>query len=298
MEALFRAALHTALRRNGSSISRELLDGCDQKQLNIENEIAVDDGLFRLASLSEHHDNETDHRRVPNRPLYRPLANQMLWLIFSGKQKKFSRILLLDDKPEIVQSVDEEITNAMPHMKKAVNTLEKCQSDISEASHHLDTAMSLLSQLSLLRLLGLRLTTGTMTAVVEQCQWPPVRQDLLTSFNALHLPNSVSILTVGAKALAKHTIRHKDWWGGQLNGGEALKSHLALLKVEEIIQNTSWMNLHVLPGDLLTFEIRISEGYGARWCRRISDTQNDNKWKFRGFLEPQQENGFEVGWKH
>lgn len=43
-------------------------------------------------------------------------------------------------------------------------------------------------------------------------------------------------------------------------------------------------------GELGVFEVRNIEGYGLRWSQ--------NGHTFRGFLEPQMENGHEVGWVH
>ena len=74
------------------------------------------------------------------------------------------------------------------------------------------------------------------------------------------------------------------------------------------MDNAVWINLHRLPvcilfisihkrflliigqHDLFILEIRIEDGYGARW-------EVDGS-KFRGFLEPQMEDGHQKGWKH
>jgi hypothetical protein len=44
-----------------------------------------------------------------------------------------------------------------------------------------------------------------------------------------------------------------------------------------------------LPHNVSIIELRIKEGYGIRW---------ETTGAFRGFLEPQMENGHEKGWKH
>ena len=41
---------------------------------------------------------------------------------------------------------------------------------------------------------------------------------------------------------------------------------------------------------LQVFEVRTAEGYGARWLADGSE--------FRGFLEPQMEEGHSKGWRH
>jgi len=65
------------------------------------------------------------------------------------------------------------------------------------------------------------------------------------------------------------------------------KSQEVLLK---ILRNATWLNIHLLPHDLAIFEIRETNGYGARWTA-------DGK-SFRGFLEPQVDGGHERGWVH
>ena len=42
--------------------------------------------------------------------------------------------------------------------------------------------------------------------------------------------------------------------------------------------------------ELKVIEIRTIEGYGVRWLHDGSE--------FRGFLEPQMEDGHSVGWRH
>lgn len=62
-------------------------------------------------------------------------------------------------------------------------------------------------------------------------------------------------------------------------------------------------------------EVRVKEGYGARWICSQKDKNNKNnvenknklkldidinniELKFRGFVEPMMLNGHEIGWKH
>ena len=51
----------------------------------------------------------------------------------------------------------------------------------------------------------------------------------------------------------------------------------------------SWINIHGLPHEITIIELRVDKGYGIRW-------QIDGM--FRGFLEPQMEDGHEKGWRH
>jgi len=64
----------------------------------------------------------------------------------------------------------------------------------------------------------------------------------------------------------------------------------------KVFRNAVWLNVHLLPHDVIVYEIRESQGYGARWI--INNPSFENGLEFRGFLEPQMENGHENGWKH
>lgn len=50
------------------------------------------------------------------------------------------------------------------------------------------------------------------------------------------------------------------------------------------------MNVHLTQPYGPVFEIRVHEGYGARWSQDGS--------KFIGFLEPYTPEGYAKGWKH
>jgi hypothetical protein len=72
------------------------------------------------------------------------------------------------------------------------------------------------------------------------------------------------------------------------------------------MKEASWRNLHMLPHDILAYEMRVPEGYGMRWSQdRSSPKEGEDKeaaldraWIFRGFIEPMIENGHEIGWRH
>jgi len=61
--------------------------------------------------------------------------------------------------------------------------------------------------------------------------------------------------------------------------------------LKKILCDASWINIHTLPHDIPIFEVRNSLGYGARWTAV-------GRHEFRGFLEPQMEDGHDKGWKH
>ncbi|RHZ59944.1 hypothetical protein Glove_360g30 [Diversispora epigaea] len=169
--------------------------------------------------------------------------------------------------------------------------------------------------------LGLRTTLGSAT------QSPPSLIECINSFTLRHVksnaknakPNRSNIsntLTVGAKALSKHCHRDisRSFWG-ICSGTEKQKNEQANQILAKIITNAAWINLHLLPHDTRVFEVRTSDGYGARWeiwepkqmqscddSRENNDSRDDDNDKpkiiFRGFLEPQMENGHSKGWIH
>jgi hypothetical protein len=100
----------------------------------------------------------------------------------------------------------------------------------------------------LLQLLGLRRTVGSL----PQC--PPPHAALQTAFNARHstVPagsRTASELTVGARALAKHTGRAANgWWGNGLRGSEADKNAAAAVVLDRILAEAVWLNVHQFAG--------------------------------------------------
>ena len=81
----------------------------------------------------------------------------------------------------------------------------------------------------------------------------------MDSFNTLHtnlteeqLKSSAkaaavaSKLSVGARALAKHAIRDAAKFWGEMKGSEAKKNEMACVKMEEILANCVWVNIHVI----------------------------------------------------
>ncbi|KAG0589311.1 hypothetical protein KC19_1G011900 [Ceratodon purpureus] len=133
-------------------------------------------------------------------------------------------------------------------------------------------------------LLGLRTTIGTVKEAL-----PPPKSLLVDSFSALQNPDVAGCrITVGARALAKHVPRSLDGWWGSITGTEAEKNKLAESTLHRLMMHTVWMNIHLAPIPL--FEIRVADGYGARWLADGS--------QFRGFLEPPMEEGYMKKWRH
>ncbi len=88
------------------------------------------------------------------------------------------------------------------------------------------------------------------------------------------------------------------------------KNDTADKKLQQLLNDVCWVNIHYLPHSLLVFEIRNRLGYGARWtadgtvrmtclcllCGLSADMSLPQE--FRGFLEPQMADGHAAGWRH
>ncbi|XP_057498443.1 uncharacterized protein LOC130782968 isoform X2 [Actinidia eriantha] len=148
---------------------------------------------------------------------------------------------------------------------------------------------SMLSGLSyggLQRLLGFVHTGGTTGEAL-----PPPRSTLLSSFLLPHNPDvKGSTLTDGARAVAKHVNRSSSKYWGAFGGSDSCKNRFAKDAISHLIAHCCWQNMHVVPPHGVVYEIRISDGYGARW--------SNGGTKFIGFLEPYMEDGHSKGWKH
>ena len=135
-------------------------------------------------------------------------------------------------------------------------------------------------------LIGLRYTVGSIPHAI-----PPSIKELLRAFGKPHQRSGNKVkLTVGGRALQKHCNRCSEHWWGKANGPVELVNLNATIVILRIISQCVWMNTHMLPHNLAIFEIRVQEGYGARWTL-------DGR-EFRGFLEPPSKNGHKTGWHH
>jgi hypothetical protein len=143
----------------------------------------------------------------------------------------------------------------------------------------------------LLTFLGLRETPGSQNFYLL-----PETKLLREKFEEMHTkapPNGKakqSILSVGARALCKHSHRSSEGFWPNDKGKEFEKNLKASLMLERFFKECIWINIHCLPGDKPSIELRTEQGYGIRW--QVED------YMFRGFLEPQSEDGHEKGWKH
>lgn len=198
--------------------------------------------------------------------------------------------------------------SALSDAKASLNLLQEVQNinKKEEACHLVDLKLELLSESwhvfttlekqrvmqeiletlqlrGILDLLGMRQTVGSVDV------FPPPESLLWKSFREKHKPNTN--LSCGARALSKHCHRDStsSWWGAS-TGSESDKNEHADRILKKILDDAAWINIHMLPHDVKVLEVRSQLGYGARWS-------SDGK-LFRGFLEPQMDDGHAAGWKH
>ena len=223
----------------------------------------------------------TEVGKYPRYPLYMEISKKLLQWMENGDFPVKSNSCGLLTEGEFVAERKEIVENVSPILTALKNSWTEITD--AEKSRQLTLVIKLLGVRGLLDLLDIRHTQGSINI------FPPPVEALIASFNEKHKPNAN--LTVGARALSKHCHRDvtSEWWGA-CAGSELAKNEHANTVVMRILGDASWINIHVLPHDLKVIEVRCAEGYGARWSHDGKD--------FRGFLEPQMEDGHAAGWKH
>ena len=78
--------------------------------------------------------------------------------------------------------------------------------------------------------------------------------------------------------MTKHAHRSSEGFWGENRGTETYKNEFATKKLNQVLTEAVWINIHSILGSETIIEVRIEQGYGMRWT--IDGT-------FRGFLEPQ-----------
>lgn len=217
----------------------------------------------------------------PHFPLYAQISKKLWECIeyedFPTKTEDYG----LSNEGDFVEKrtqMSEKITPLLTKLKMSWTEIS-CDEKVDE----LTSIIKILDIRGLLYLLNIRRTQGSVDS------FPPPISILVASFNKKHNPNAK--LTVGARALSKHCHRDvtSEWWGVCVGSEEAKNEHANTI-LKHILEDASWINIHLLPHDLQVIEVRHADGYGARWSYDGTD--------FRGFLEPQMENGHAAGWKH
>lgn len=222
----------------------------------------------------------TKRGNYPRYPLYEDISKKLHQWLSTGNFPVKSEACGLLSEENFVQ----ERKRVYEKVSLVLASLNNSWTEISDEEKHLQfsSIIKILGVRGLLDLLNIRHTQGSVDI------FPPPVKVLIESFNEKHKPNAN--LTVGARALSKHCHRDSSEWWGACAGSEQVKNEHAITVVMRILEDASWINIHLLPHELKVIEVRCTEGYGARWS-------HDGK-VFRGFLEPQMEDGHAAGWKH
>lgn len=136
--------------------------------------------------------------------------------------------------------------------------------------------------------LGVRRTQGSTDKYML-----PQRNIIENSFSQIYSKEeskNSSNLSVGARSLTKHAHRSSEGFWGKISGTDQMKNQVSQDVLRRLLNEAAWMNIHCLPNEEPVLEVRVSQGYGARWLIL--------KKVFRGFVEPMMEGGHEKGWKH
>lgn len=228
---------------------------------------------------------------VPQRPLYKEVA----FRLFRWNQ----RIRQSKALPTIDSSTGEtqKIQLLVPAEQINLEELESASISIwthppPESVDELCSWLKKVDQSSILRLLGMRHTIGSDGGII------PSRHRLLQACRVLHKPDR-SKLTVAARARSKHAHRSvsQESFFGVAKGPALMQNEQTEAILNRLLEEAIWINRHRFVGldeGEVSIEIRVLEGYGARW---VLDTK-DESITFCGFLEPQMQDGHERKWRH
>ena len=237
-----------------------------------ENEIEIKNKNYYQVNPT---DNFFTFKSYPSENLLFLLINNIM-LSFLNKFfcfKFFSMKLVNISEEDSITPLNEKINNI-------INNKE-----ISDIYNYLiENIFIFFNSRDILTFFGIRKTTGSIDDYI-----PLDKILLINKFKELNNPKST--LTVGAKALCKHSHRSvtDPFWPGQ-GGKEKDKNENAEKMLNLFLNECVWINIHLLPHQLIIIELRIDKGYGIRW--------QANDGMFRGFLEPQMEDGHDKGWIH
>jgi hypothetical protein len=219
----------------------------------------------------------------------------------------------LADDPATAAPVEAEVAAWRSSVRNAPAASPSALVDAAVAGLAVHPSKGGLSDAALSRLLGLRLTPGSVDAV-DRGVAPVGLPSLFAAFEVPHQLVQGQLMSVGARALAKHCQRDKSasWWlPGPMGGTQPQKNQMGLAALARVLRECAWANIHLLPHDIVTYELRCSGGYGARWVMQLPSAADGDgdavvgltegaapAVTFRGFLEPQDPDGHSKGWHH
>eukprot|EP00538_Stauroneis_constricta_P000772 CAMPEP_0119569628 /NCGR_PEP_ID=MMETSP1352-20130426/42209_1 /TAXON_ID=265584 /ORGANISM="Stauroneis constricta, Strain CCMP1120" /LENGTH=523 /DNA_ID=CAMNT_0007619209 /DNA_START=252 /DNA_END=1820 /DNA_ORIENTATION=+ len=141
----------------------------------------------------------------------------------------------------------------------------------------------------------------------------PHPQELLNAASLPHHPREA--ISLAARARSKHAHRGSEQFFGEARGSQQKQNEDSYRILQNMLLTTVWINVHTFGGceeDEPVLEIRVPSGYGARWKFVNNDIDADANGntnhqpsslvlrqrtvQFRGFLEPQMEDGHQKGW--
>ena len=274
---------------NGNNIqenenNKNMIEIISQLKKNIK-EYPLDEALYKdieieIDNKNYYQINPTDEfftfKSYPSNNLLLLLINN---IILSLLNKKFCfKFYFMDSFNK------SELDSITPLNEKIKNIVNNKDINTNIYNYILENIFFTFNCRDLLTFFGIRKTIGSINNYI-----PLDKNILINKFKELNNPKS--ILTVGAKALCKHSHRSvtDPFWPGQ-GGKEKDKNENAEKMLTLFLKECVWINIHLLPHQLVIIELRIDKGYGIRW--------QANDGMFRGFLEPQMENGHEKGWIH
>jgi hypothetical protein len=254
---------------------------------------------------------------VPRRPLFKELA----WRLLQWTQQEHLDTASNENTRYIVPAQDLGFQEGSTlDLGTPPQSLQDVSQWIAEASDE-----------RMLRLLGMRNTVGTACDTSDASdslrRICPSRTSLLEAAEQPHRKsNSVkrdnhASLTVAARARSKHAHRGQEGFFGVAKGSVKVQNEESRKIIQTFLENAIWINIHKFGGlqeGQMTVEIRVVEGYGARWIIEKMPTTGDenisgsdaaaaaksvdehsaHKVAFRGFLEPEASNGHDQKWRH
>eukprot|EP00978_Attheya_sp_CCMP212_P032406 scaffold126363_cov52-Attheya_sp.AAC.1 len=294
-------ALRVSLQLSETGLSKPL-----EKGLLAETPTDVDDDDTAEEKSDEgeyEKSQETDVARVifkgvPRRPFYRDIARRLLFLLqhkMSFSMNEMGNHPSYDSPRPLVSAaslgLEEEMPPALiPMPPSAWMNVDDCTKWFREAGDG-----------GVLELLGLRTTVGTGRFML-----PPSVTELEEAARISHRPDSAPPhATVAARARTKHAHRGgSQSIFGTIRGGRVEQNQVTERIVSSLLRDAIWVNIHAFGGTgAPALEVRIASGYGARWSAEWIQNNPDDPFlpinvTFRGFLEPQMENGHEKKWRH
>jgi hypothetical protein len=151
-------------------------------------------------------------------------------------------------------------------------------------SDHLRYLLKKIGKSGIHTLCGFRTTVGSDASL-----FPPSTPALYAAFEEQHKGQP---LGVGGRAFSKHSVRDSARFWGFCKGPNDFINEEARKCLNRVVANVVWNNVFALPQEAKAYEIRVSQGYGARWEFK------KNGIAFRGFVEPMMEDGHAKRWRH